>query len=75
LPSPEKGHLDWVGIGQALRDVDYKDLIIIEAFTRTGTQVGNDTYIWRDLSGGADEAKLDRDAKESLEFLRKAFSE
>lgn len=57
LPSPENGHLDWVEIGKALRDVDYNNLIIIEAFTRTGTQVGNEAYIWRDLSGGTDEAK------------------
>ena len=38
-------------------------------------QVGNDTHIWRDLSGGADEAKLDRDAAESVKFLRAAFGE
>lgn len=74
LPNPNKGSLDWKEIGKALKDIDYREMIIIEAFTRAGTQVGNDAHIWRDLSGNADERKLDNDSKEALEFLRASFS-
>ena len=75
LPRAGKGALDWVEIGKALHDINYNEFIITESFIRTGCQVGNDTHIWRDLSGGADEAKLDRDAAESVKFLRAAFGE
>lgn len=75
LPHAGKGALDWVEIGKALHDINYNEFIITESFVRTGCQVGNDTHIWRDLSGGADEAKLDRDAAESVKFLRAAFGE
>ncbi len=35
-----------------------------------GGQIGSDIKVWRDLSDNADEAKLDEDARRSLEFSR-----
>ena len=37
---------------------------------RGGGQVGQDIKVFRDLSGGADEAEMDAMAKEALEFIR-----
>jgi len=73
LPHPGKGSLDWKEIGKALKDIHYTEFAIMEPFVRMGCQVGNDAHIWRDLSGGADEAKLDQDAAASVKFLRMAF--
>ena len=38
-----------------------------------GGEVGADIKIWHDISNGATEEDLDRDAKNSLEFLRHTF--
>jgi D-psicose/D-tagatose/L-ribulose 3-epimerase len=35
--------------------------------------VGSDIKVWRDLSGGAGEAGLDKEAKRSVAFIRKVF--
>lgn len=42
----------------------------MEPFVRMGGQVSQDVALWRDLSGGADEEKLDQDAAASLRWLR-----
>ena len=44
--------------------------VVMEPFVRPGGIVGSDVKLWRDLSGGADEAKLDQDIAESLVFLK-----
>lgn len=48
--------------------------MVLEPFVKAGGQVGRDIRVWRDLSGGADEAKLDKDIAESLVFIRKTFA-
>ena len=42
----------------------------MEPFVRMGGQVSQDVALWRDLSSGADEEKLDQDAAASLRWLR-----
>lgn len=42
----------------------------MEPFVKPGGQVGQDIKVFRDLSGGADEAEMDAMAKEALEFIR-----
>ncbi len=71
---PGKGRMPWKEIGQALHEISFEGNVVMEPFVTMGGQVAEDIKVWRDLSGGADEAKLDRDIKESLEFLRKAFA-
>jgi len=71
---PGKGHMPWGEIGQALRDINYDGYIVMEPFVRPGGIVGSDIKVWRDLSDNADEAKLDADIKESLQFIKKEFS-
>jgi len=67
---PGKGQLPWHEIGTALREIGYDRAVVMEPFVKTGGGVGRDIKVWRDLSGDADEARMDRDAQESLEFSR-----
>jgi len=46
----------------------------MEPFVRMGGRIGADIKVWRDLSGGADDAQLDRMAAESVKYLRGAFA-
>lgn len=68
-PGPN-GRFDWAAIGQVLHEIGYEDDVVMEPFVRMGGQVGRDVSLWRDLSGGADDAKLDQDAAASLRWLR-----
>jgi D-psicose/D-tagatose/L-ribulose 3-epimerase len=70
---PGKGHLPWGEIGKALRDIHYKNGVVMEPFVLEGGQVGRDIKVWRDLSSNASPERMDKDIKESLEFLKKAF--
>ncbi|MFD0870812.1 D-tagatose 3-epimerase [Chlamydia abortus] len=70
---PGKGHMPWAEMGQALRDINYDGCVVMEPFVRPGGIVGSDIKVWRDLSDNADEAKLDADIKEALEFVKKEF--
>jgi D-psicose/D-tagatose/L-ribulose 3-epimerase len=70
---PGKGHMPWDEISKALRDVDYQGYVVMEPFVRTGGTVGQDIKVWRDLSGNADEAKLDEDIRQALQFVKSKF--
>ncbi len=72
---PGQGSLPWNEIGAALRDIEYTKGVVMEPFVKMGGRVGEDIKLWRDLSGGADSAEMDRQIKASLQFLRKAFLE
>ncbi len=71
---PGKGCLPWAAIGNALRDIHYDKAVVMEPFVIRGGTVGSDIKIWRDLSKGADMARLDADAANSVAFLRHVFS-
>ena len=67
---PGKGRTPWREIGEALRDIDYDGTIVMEPFVKMGGTVGSDIKVWRDLSEGADEARMDQDARDALIFSR-----
>jgi len=67
---PGKGRMPWHEIGLALRDINYTGAVIMEPFVKTGGTIGSDIKVWRDLSGGADIAKMDEDARNALAFSR-----
>lgn len=69
-PPRPGGRIDWAAIGQALKDIDYQGDIVMEPFVTMGGQVGKDISIWRDLSHGASEAEQDKDAADSVAYLR-----
>ncbi len=67
---PGQGKTDWQTIFSALKDIDYRGKIVMEPFIRPGGQVGEDIKIFRDLSCGADEAKMDALAEQSCRFVK-----
>lgn len=71
---PGMGHLDWNAIGDALKDIGFDGMVVMEPFMKAGGSVGSDIKVWRDLSGNADEEGMDRMIAESVAFLRKAFA-
>ena len=71
---PGNGHMPWDEMGQALHDISYDGAVVMEPFVRPGGTVGSDIKVWRDLSGGADEQKLDADIKKALEFVKQKFN-
>ena len=70
---PGRGHMPWDEIGQALRDINYQGCVVFEPFVKPGGSIAGDIKVWRDLSGNADDAKMDLDVKEALQFLRGKF--
>ena len=67
---PGKGRTPWREIGEALRNIGYDGTIVMEPFVKMGGTVGSDIKVWRDLSEGADEARMDQDAHDALVFSR-----
>ena len=70
---PGQGHLPWTEMGEALRKIGYTGAVVMEPFLKDGGQVGADIKVWRDLSGNADMAGMDKQITESLEFLHRVF--
>ncbi|MST82402.1 D-psicose 3-epimerase [Bilifractor porci] len=68
--TPGHGHLPWHEIGQALHDIHYDGMVVMEPFVSMGGQVGQDIKVWRDLCNGATEEELDEDARRACEFQR-----
>lgn len=67
---PGKGRTPWKEVGEALRDIGYNGSVVMEPFVRMGGTVGSNIKVWRDISRGADEKMLDKDAKDALIFSR-----
>ncbi|MQB12169.1 sugar phosphate isomerase/epimerase [Agrobacterium sp. ICMP 6402] len=67
---PGKGRMPWQEIGLGLRDINYTGAVVMEPFVKTGGTIGSDIKVWRDLSNGADVARMDEDARNSLAFSR-----
>ena len=67
---PGKGRTPWKEIGEALKDIGYDGTVAMEPFVQMGGQVGADIKVWHDISKGASEEELDRDAKDALIFQR-----
>jgi D-psicose/D-tagatose/L-ribulose 3-epimerase len=67
---PGKGRVPWAEIGSALHDIGYDGSVVMEPFVRMGGTVGSNIKVWRDISRGADQARLDEDAREALVFSR-----
>lgn len=67
---PGKGHMPWNEIGKALTDIQYDGPVVMEPFVREGGTVGKDIKVWRDISEGADDDKIDADIVGALHFLK-----
>ncbi len=62
-------HTDWAGIRDALRDVGYDGLVVIESFTPGVKEIARAAAIWRPLAPTQDAL-----AAESLRYLRELFA-
>ncbi|MDR1157793.1 MAG: sugar phosphate isomerase/epimerase [Oscillospiraceae bacterium] len=70
---PRPGRMPWGDIGAALHEIGFDGKVVMEPFVTAGGEVGRDIRLWRDLSDGADEAELDREAARSVAFIRSLF--
>lgn len=71
---PGMGHLPWTEIGKALNEIGYNGMVVMEPFMKAGGKIGSDIKVWRDLSGGADEEKMDQMMAEAVSFLHRSFA-
>jgi D-psicose/D-tagatose/L-ribulose 3-epimerase len=70
---PGTGRMPWNDIGAALRGINYTGAVVMEPFVLQGGTVGADIKVWRDIVREHDEAALDRDAAQSVQFLKRTF--
>lgn len=63
--TPGTGHMDWLGIRDALRDIRYDGPVVIESFTPGAVEIAKAAAIWRPLAPSQDEL-----AREGGRFLR-----
>ncbi len=66
--TPGTGHLDWIGIRDALRHIGYRGSLVIETFGAPSKELARAASIWRPLANSADEL-----AEEGFAFLKKTF--
>jgi D-psicose/D-tagatose/L-ribulose 3-epimerase len=62
---PGTGHIDWIGVRDALRDTGYDGPVVIESFTPGAVEIAKAAAIWRPLAPSQDEL-----AREGARFLR-----
>lgn len=63
--TPGTGHIDWIGVRDALRDISYDGPVVIESFTPGAVEIAKAAAIWRPLAPSQDEL-----AREGARFLR-----
>ncbi|HSB78764.1 MAG TPA: sugar phosphate isomerase/epimerase family protein [Candidatus Methylomirabilis sp.] len=66
--APGGGHLDWVEVRNALRDIGYDGVCTIESYNPDLPMLAQRTSFWRPVASGPDEL-----AREGLAFLRRLF--
>jgi D-psicose/D-tagatose/L-ribulose 3-epimerase len=62
---PGTGHIDWIGVRDALRDIDYDGPVVIESFTPGVVEIAKAAAIWRPLASSQDEL-----ARQGARYLR-----
>lgn len=71
---PGKGRLPWREIGAALNEIHYDGACVMEPFVMPGGTIGREIRVWRELEEDTSPRALDRDARQSLGFVRAAFA-
>lgn len=66
--TPGTGHLDWMGMRDALQRIGYDGSLVIETFGAPSKELARAASIWRPLANSADEL-----ATEGFAFLKKTF--
>lgn len=70
---PGKGDFDWEAVFNVLKEINYKGIIEMEPFIRTGNEISKEIRLWRDLSNEADDRTMDSYLTESLRFLKQKW--
>ncbi len=63
---PGTGQVNWPGVAQALRDIDYQGAVVIESFTPKVKSIARAVCIWREVAPDQDSI-----ATEGLAFLQR----
>ncbi|WP_257668388.1 sugar phosphate isomerase/epimerase family protein [Parapedobacter tibetensis] len=66
--TPGTGHLDWMGIRNALDTIGYDGSLVIETFGAPSKELARAASVWRPLANSADEL-----AEEGFAFLKGTF--
>lgn len=66
---PGTGQVNWPGVAQALRDINYQGAVVIESFTPQVQSIARAVCIWREIAPDQDSI-----AREGLAFLRQLMS-
>ena len=56
---PGTGQVNWQGVAQALRDVDYQGAVVIESFTPQVQSIARAVCIWREIAPSQDSIAAD----------------
>ena len=67
---PQPGLMNWEQVANGLRAIGYDGIVTLEPLVRTGGTVATDSKVWRDMTDGADDAKMDKDAECGLAFMK-----
>lgn len=67
--TPGTGHVDWVGINEALVEIGYDGAIVIETFGAPSAELARAASIWRPLADSPDSL-----ATEGLAFFKRNFT-
>ena len=67
---PGQGHLDWKPIMDALHQISYHGILTMEPLVHAQCELGDCCRVWNDLTGFADEQKLDEEAAKAARFIR-----
>jgi D-psicose/D-tagatose/L-ribulose 3-epimerase len=67
--APGSGNVDWPGVAQALRDIDYDGPVVIESFTSKVKSIARAAAIWRALAPTQDDL-----ARDGVVFLRRLLA-
>jgi D-psicose/D-tagatose/L-ribulose 3-epimerase len=67
--APGSGHVPWLEVAQALKDIDYDGPVVIESFTPAVKSISRAAAIWRPLAASPDAL-----ASEGLKFLKRVLA-
>ena len=67
--------VDWDKVFGGLKRVGYSERLLLEPFTMAFGTIGNNVFLWRDLSNGADEDQLIKEMKESIAFVKSKWED
>ena len=69
---PGKGHIPWRQVYEALADVDFEGVEVMEPFVRSDGAAAKTIHVWRMLVDGGEE-QMDADAVEGLALMRAMY--